>query len=566
MKAGAIAAVATPLGVLFLALVIYLIVKRWLPRSKLGSTATQRPDLSAKLGKHTCKDICLAIPMNPIFQWALFGITLAVTGLVIYSTWGFETLSHPAPDVSRSEVIEWVETNKTALQTEIEALQTQLDDFVTEDPTGLVLSEIRGNVTLLSRIASTLSANLTDISALNRQLEAFNASLALVQTLNLSLTAEAAARAAADVQLTLYILGNQSLCTNQSASINASISTILATNTNQTNWIDYLHGVYQSLQAQVTTASTSPTFTSPTFVSSSGVTAANFIVTNAPNTLTPTSVFGRIRQYGNATIGLPITLNGVPQQSDINFGWRGGIGSTVYFGNKAYLNGTLYFGKEANSTSFLQLTDANYYDQTNFGPFVEFNDGKPADPTYNHSSVVQFDMSGTRASRFFGPVTAFNGLTANNITANTITTTNLTVTDTIWARSSIVVSDKRKKRNIKELKGTLLDLERIEPVKYRFTGENDRVRVGFIAQKVQEIWSDCVFVGSDDLLGLEPQCLVAHSVLLLKLLAAEQEKAHRQCNEQIKLCAEEATRIEQSLTSLVDTICKPLPVPGKDEL
>ena len=576
MQAGAIAAVAVPLGVLLVSLVTYLIWKRWSPRAKLGGATDKRPDLSAKLGKRTCKDICLAVPTHPVFQWALFGATLVVTGLVIYSTWGFETLSHPAPDVSRADVIAWVESNRTTLQTEIAALQTQLDDFIAADPTGIVLSEIRGNITLLKQLTTTLAANLSDISALTGQLEAFNASLELVRSVNATVTAyqsslndEVAARATQHVQLALYILGNQSFCTNQSAAINASISSALAqvasfaaTNTNQTSWIDYLYGLYQSLQAQVTIASTSPTFTSPTFVTSAELTAASFIVANASTTLRLPSLINRVTQYGNATFGLPITVNGVEQQSEVTFG---SFRSTVYFPTHVDLRGTLYFGIGTNQTSFMKLTPANYYDQQNFGPFVEFNDNTTVNPVYNHSSVVQFDMSGSRASKFFGPVTAFNGLTANNITATTITTTNLTVTDTIWARTSILLSDKRKKKDISDLKGTLLDLERIQPVKYRFTGEKDRIRVGFIAQAVQEIWADCVFVGKDELLGIEPQCLVAHSTLLLKLLAAEQEKAAKKCNEQYKLCAEEATRIERSLTTLVNNICKPIP-PRKDEL
>lgn len=565
MQTSAIVALAVPLGVLLISLLVYLVWKRWCPRTRLGDDDNNVPDLGAKLGRRTCGSICLAIPTSPVFQWLLFAFTLAVMGMAIYSTWGYETLTHPQSTLTREEVAGWVDSNRTAVLAELSLVQAEVDALAGSDS-----EAVRANVTLLTELTAALAANLSVLSDLSRQLEAYNASLEVVRVVNASLiqlqsewtainqsaslllaqlAAESSTRAAEDLVI------QQAIAQNQTA------------NANQTSWIDSLYGLYQSLQTQVNALFVSPTFTSPTFVSSATLTARNFIVANASTVLQPTSVLGQVTQYGAATFGIPISVGGVLQPADVSFG---SLYGTVYFGPDYWLNGTMYMGVGDNQNMCMKLTPANFYDQSGFGPFVELNDNKPANPVYNHSSVAQFDMSGTRASKFFGPVTAFNGVTTNSLNATNITAVNMTVTGTIWARSAIQVSDRSKKTNIRALQGTLRELQQLEPVKFRMVGDEDRVRVGFIAQRVKEIWPDCVFVTDGDLLGIEPVCLVSHSVLLLQLLSEQQKKDADECDLKFQLCIDNVEQVSRFFQQAIEDTCKPIeplkPPKSRDEL
>jgi hypothetical protein len=119
-----------------------------------------------------------------------------------------------------------------------------------------------------------------------------------------------------------------------------------------------------------------------------------------------------------------------------------------------------------------------------------------------------------------------------------------------WA----VLSDKRQKKNITPLHGSLQTLLALQPITYEYTDPNNPMylpgtQTGFVAQQVREVLPSWIDESSDGTLLLSPRGFEAMVVDALKELRDEKEAQIQQLQFENAQLRARLDRIEQHLTS-----------------
>jgi hypothetical protein len=122
-------------------------------------------------------------------------------------------------------------------------------------------------------------------------------------------------------------------------------------------------------------------------------------------------------------------------------------------------------------------------------------------------------------------------------------------------------SDRRVKEDIRELAGSLETLERIRPVRFRFShayerthpGCNDREAFGIVAQEYKEVFPDYVTRDPEGFLGVDISPLIVHNTAAIRELdALISEKSSRiatleKANSELEFALNEQSKRTESL-------------------